>query len=293
MTKPQTGRVGKRGTVVIPAALRRRFGLSEGALIIAEERPDGILIRPAIAIATETYTPERKAAFLLENAVDTGDYASAKETVRRMDKPFSRRRSPGSGKPSRRCLSFAFGMTSKRFVNGCARHSREDTGVDVGRIENLSFAVDPFLAPRMRPSAPTTMRIWSLDVGFPSMTVSPARNVRSTGVTPAPTLLAAWGGSRFSASMPRMGTLADRALCERARATTSSIRPIDGLMTGSSPCCEAKRSVSTWLPRCSINSVLSRPKIAERIRGCLASAAECHARMSRRGIVPSAAIRPS
>jgi AbrB family looped-hinge helix DNA binding protein len=80
----ETGRVGKRGTLVIPATLRRRFGLSEGALIIAEERPDGILIRPAVAIAIETYTPERKAAFLLENAVDESDYARAREEVRRM-----------------------------------------------------------------------------------------------------------------------------------------------------------------------------------------------------------------
>lgn len=84
MAGSETGRVGKRGTLVIPAALRRRFGLNEGALIIAEERPDGILIRPAIAIATDTYTPERKAAFLLENAVDAEGYASAKDAVRRM-----------------------------------------------------------------------------------------------------------------------------------------------------------------------------------------------------------------
>jgi AbrB family looped-hinge helix DNA binding protein len=84
MASSETGRVGKRGTLVIPAALRRRFGLNEGALIIAEERPDGILIRPAVAIATEAYTPERKAAFLLENAVDAADYAAAREDVQRM-----------------------------------------------------------------------------------------------------------------------------------------------------------------------------------------------------------------
>ena len=84
MAGTETGRVGKRGTLVIPATLRRRFGLNEGALIIAEERPDGILIRPAVAITTETYTPERKAAFLLENAVDSEDYAEARENVRRM-----------------------------------------------------------------------------------------------------------------------------------------------------------------------------------------------------------------
>jgi AbrB family looped-hinge helix DNA binding protein len=94
-----TGRVGKRGTLVIPASLRRRFGLDEGALIIAEERPEGILIRPAVAIATETYTPERKAAFLLENAVDTKDYAAAKDAVRRMGLDPSR---IPHGRPPRR-----------------------------------------------------------------------------------------------------------------------------------------------------------------------------------------------
>lgn len=84
MGSSETGRVGKRGTLVIPASLRRRFGLNEGALVIAEERPEGILIRPAVAIATETYPPERKAAFLLENAVDAADYAAARDDVRRM-----------------------------------------------------------------------------------------------------------------------------------------------------------------------------------------------------------------
>jgi AbrB family looped-hinge helix DNA binding protein len=81
---PETGRVGKRGTFVIPASLRRRFGLDEGSLVIAEERPDGILIRPAIAMATETYTPQRKASFLLENAVDADDYKAAADAVRAM-----------------------------------------------------------------------------------------------------------------------------------------------------------------------------------------------------------------
>lgn len=84
MARSETGRVGKRGVFVIPAALRRRFGLEEGALVIAEERPDGILLRPAVAMPTEVYTPERRAAFLLENAVDAGDYAAAREAVRAM-----------------------------------------------------------------------------------------------------------------------------------------------------------------------------------------------------------------
>ena len=78
-----TSRVGKRGTIVIPAALRRRFGIEEGALVIAEDRDEGILIRPAVAVPLESYTPKRRAEFLLSNAVDGEDYARAEEEVRK------------------------------------------------------------------------------------------------------------------------------------------------------------------------------------------------------------------
>lgn len=77
----ETSKVGKRGTVVIPAALRRRFGIEEGSLVIAEEREEGILIRPAVALPVEVYTPERRAEFLLSNAVDAEDYARARAEV--------------------------------------------------------------------------------------------------------------------------------------------------------------------------------------------------------------------
>src|SRR5215472_11128192 len=73
----ETSKVGKRGTVVVPARLRRKFGIEEGQLVLAEERPDGILIRPAVALPVEIYTPERKAEFLLSNAVDPVDYRNA------------------------------------------------------------------------------------------------------------------------------------------------------------------------------------------------------------------------
>jgi len=81
-----TSRVGKRGTVVIPAALRRRFGIEEGSLLIAEGRKEGILLRPALAVPlVESYSPERKAEFLLSNAtIDGEDYARAEEEVRKL-----------------------------------------------------------------------------------------------------------------------------------------------------------------------------------------------------------------
>lgn len=45
------GRVGARGVIVLPADLRRVFGLREGAFVITEERDDGILVRPAAVVA--------------------------------------------------------------------------------------------------------------------------------------------------------------------------------------------------------------------------------------------------
>jgi len=80
----ETSKVGKRGSVVIPARLRKRFGIQEGTLVIAEERGDGILIRPAVALPVEVYSPQRVAEFLLGNAVDARDYEDARSEVRKM-----------------------------------------------------------------------------------------------------------------------------------------------------------------------------------------------------------------
>lgn len=51
---------------------------------MAEATEEGVLIRPAVAIPVEVYSPKRKAEFLLSNAVDSDDYDQAVAEVRRM-----------------------------------------------------------------------------------------------------------------------------------------------------------------------------------------------------------------
>ena len=80
----ETIKMGKRGTVVIPAKLRRRFGFDEGEIVIAEETQEGVLLKPAVAVPVESYTPERRAEFLLSNAVDANDYSRALVEVRKL-----------------------------------------------------------------------------------------------------------------------------------------------------------------------------------------------------------------
>lgn len=77
-------RVGKRGTIVVPAKLRKRYGIKEGTLVTTEEREDGILIRPAVVVPIESYSSQRKAEFLLSNTTSKRDYLRARKEVAKL-----------------------------------------------------------------------------------------------------------------------------------------------------------------------------------------------------------------
>ena len=77
----ESAKVGKRGAIIVPARLRKRFGIEEGSIVVAEEKDDGILIRPAVVIPVERYSPERKAEFLLSTATTRADYRQARKLV--------------------------------------------------------------------------------------------------------------------------------------------------------------------------------------------------------------------
>ena len=70
--------------MVIPAELRKRYKLEEGDLLLVEAREDGILLRKAVTLPVEIYSPERKGEFLLSTALDPEDYRQAREEVRKM-----------------------------------------------------------------------------------------------------------------------------------------------------------------------------------------------------------------
>jgi AbrB family looped-hinge helix DNA binding protein len=84
MMEAETTKIGKRGTIVIPAALRRKYGFEEGSLVVAEAQEQGVLLRPAVTLPLERYTPERKAEFLLNNAVTPEDYQWALKEIKKL-----------------------------------------------------------------------------------------------------------------------------------------------------------------------------------------------------------------
>ncbi len=80
----KTVKVGKRGEIIIPARLRRRYGLNEGSLAIVEVCRGGMFLRPAVILPVEIYTPRRKAEFLLNNAISGKDYLWAVQETKKL-----------------------------------------------------------------------------------------------------------------------------------------------------------------------------------------------------------------
>lgn len=79
-----TIQMDRRGVLVIPAAIRKRFGVQKGGLWLVDVVGDQVVLRPAMAVAVARYAPERQAEFLLNNAVDRADYERARAQVRKL-----------------------------------------------------------------------------------------------------------------------------------------------------------------------------------------------------------------
>jgi len=55
--------ITSRGVVTLPAKLRRAMGLKADDQLIAETTPEGLLLRPAVTLPLEVYTPQREREF--------------------------------------------------------------------------------------------------------------------------------------------------------------------------------------------------------------------------------------
>ena len=55
--------ITSRGVITLPAKLRLALGLKAEDQLIAETTPEGLLLRPAVTLPLELYTPERVREF--------------------------------------------------------------------------------------------------------------------------------------------------------------------------------------------------------------------------------------
>ena len=55
--------ITSRGVITLPAKLRQSMGLKADDHLIAETTPEGLLLRPAVTLPIEMYTPEQVQEF--------------------------------------------------------------------------------------------------------------------------------------------------------------------------------------------------------------------------------------
>lgn len=55
--------IGRRGSITLPAKMRKQYGLQERDKLIVEATDHGILLRPAVSMPIELYSEERIAEF--------------------------------------------------------------------------------------------------------------------------------------------------------------------------------------------------------------------------------------
>ena len=59
--------MGRRGTITIPAKIRKELGLKQNSVLLAEATEQGILLRPEIEYPIERYSESRIAEFTEED----------------------------------------------------------------------------------------------------------------------------------------------------------------------------------------------------------------------------------
>jgi AbrB family looped-hinge helix DNA binding protein len=74
MATATTIKMGKRGTIVLPAKLRKQFGLEDGSLLVTEVKDGEIRLRPAFVYEPEVWSPQRKAYLTLINAMTKEEF---------------------------------------------------------------------------------------------------------------------------------------------------------------------------------------------------------------------------
>ena len=72
--------ITSRGVITLPAKLRQALGLKAEDHLIAETTPEGLLLRPAITLPVELYTPQRVREFDLAEQ-ELAAYLGTKSTT--------------------------------------------------------------------------------------------------------------------------------------------------------------------------------------------------------------------
>ena len=73
--------VSSRGQITLPAALRKRFGIKGGDVIILEERANEVVLKPGVVLEIQHYSDEQIAQWDTEDKLSDREQAQIVETL--------------------------------------------------------------------------------------------------------------------------------------------------------------------------------------------------------------------
>ena len=80
---PTTLVVSNRGQITLPAVIRKRLGIRSGDVLILEDRPDQLVLRPGMVLEVQRYTDEEIAAWDAADSLDESERARILDAVAR------------------------------------------------------------------------------------------------------------------------------------------------------------------------------------------------------------------
>jgi len=79
--------ITSRGVITLPAKLRQALGLKVEDHLIAETTPEGLLLRPAVTLPVEMYTPKRVREFDAGEQQLAAHLAAEAPAIKRTERP--------------------------------------------------------------------------------------------------------------------------------------------------------------------------------------------------------------
>ena len=78
--------VSNRGQITLPAAMRKRFGIKGGDVVILEDRGDEIVVKPAVVLELQQYSDDEIETWDADDRLDDRERGRIIDAVTRSKK---------------------------------------------------------------------------------------------------------------------------------------------------------------------------------------------------------------
>lgn len=75
--------VSSRGQLTLPAEIRKKYGIDEGSVLVAEDRGGEIVLKPTVVLEFDCYTDDQIAQWVSEDAITEKEKAVVRAKLKK------------------------------------------------------------------------------------------------------------------------------------------------------------------------------------------------------------------